>query len=391
MHKDYISILWTVIIITIFIATPSCKKERANIYPAEQVEKMMSSEIFCTPLIGNNTRSVLLVINYDGDTIKLKDKDTAVSDFRKWVVNGKTYYSYFQHNTGFYSIPGVPYAAGYRIVTDTNFKELKRLQLVSYKGIDAVAQPALENHDFLVLGENHFITLAYYEKIVDNIPADLSPAPGIKVVTPVIQELLNDRVIWQWVGSDHPELYATSVEGNDYSNTAQAADYLHVNSMWVDDKDDNLLISCRNSNQLIKLNRYGEGIVWQLGGINTNFALPEGTQFLRQHNATYINNGGTILLLDNGLLGVRDYSRVIELDIDELNMTIKAARTFTITGDFIRFAGSVQKFGDRYFIGSGVSPGYTPYILEVNYRTGVKTFEKKLELGSYRAFKYESY
>lgn len=391
MGRNSVIALRAITMILFIISIASCKKERADIYPPGYTEKEDGSEIFCTPLIGNNTRSVLLVINYDGDTIKLKDKDTAVSDFRKWAVNGKTYYSYFLHNTGFYAIPNVPYAAGYRIVTDTNFKELKRLQLVSHKGIDADAQPALENHDFLVLGENHFITLAYYEKVVDNIPAHLSPASGIKVVTPVIQELLNDRVIWQWVGSDYPELYATSVENNEYGNIGRAADYLHVNSMWIDEKDGNLLISCRNSNQLIKLNRYGEGIVWQLGGINSDFELPDGTQFLRQHNATYINNGGTILLLDNGLLGVRDYSRVLEFDINEQNMTVTVARTFTIPGDFIRFAGSVQKFGDRYFIGSGVSPGYTPYILEVNHRTGIKTFEKKLELGSYRAFKYESY
>lgn len=383
-------ILWAIVIAAFFIPATSCKKERANIYPAGHTEEMINSEIFCTPLIGNNTRSVLLIINGYGDTVKLVDKDTVVSDFRKWEVDGKTYYSYFLRNKGFYTIPQIPYVAGYRIITDTAFRELKRLKLVSHNGIDAAAQPALENHDFLVLGNNHFISLAYYEKTADNIPAHLSPATGIKVVTPVIQELLNDRVVWQWVGSDYPELYNTSVEGNNYGSTAIAADYLHVNSMWVDEKDGNLLISCRNSNQLIKLNRHGPGIVWQLGGINSDFELPGGSQFLRQHNATYINDGKTILLLDNGLLGVRDYSRVLEFDLDEQNMVITAVRTFIVPGDFIRFAGSVQKFGDRYFIGSGVNPGYTSYILEVNHRTGVKTFEKRLELGSYRAFKYLS-
>ncbi len=391
MGKNSVITLWAIVIVVFFIPAISCKKEQANIYPAKHTEEMMSSEILYTPVIGNNTRSVLLIINYDGDTLKLIDKDTAVSDFRKWEVDGKTYYSYFLRNTGFYTIPQIPYAAGYRIITDTAFRELKRLKLVSHNGIDAATQPALENHDFLVLGANHFITLAYYEKTVDNIPTHLSPAADIKVVTPVIQELLNDRVVWQWVGSDYPELYATSVEGNNYSNTAITADYLHVNSMWVDEKDGNLLISCRNSNQLIKLNRHGPGIVWQLGGINSDFELPGGSQFLRQHNATYINDGKTILLLDNGLLEVRDYSRVLEFDIDEQNRIITATRTFIIPDNFIRFAGSVQKFGDRYFIGSGVSPGYTPFILEVNHRTGVKTFEKQLELGSYRAFKYESY
>ncbi|HEY9178273.1 MAG TPA: aryl-sulfate sulfotransferase [Flavipsychrobacter sp.] len=388
MGKDSVRTLWAVVIIAFFITTPSCKKERANVTPIGGAE-VVNSEIFYTPLIGNNTRSVLLIINGYGDTLKLKDTDTAVADFRKWIVNGKTYYSYFQQNTAFYTIPQVAYAAGYRIVTDSSFRELKRLILLPHNGIDGSAQPALGNHDFLILGENHFITLAYYERAAHNIPSELNPAQGIKVVTPVIQEILNDRVVWQWVGSDYPELYATSVENNEYGNTAKAADYLHVNSMWVDPKDDNLLISCRNSNQLIKLNRRGEGIVWQLGGINSDFEIPDGMQFLRQHTASYINNGKTLMLLDNGLLNIRDHSRVLEFDLDEQAMQITAASAFVIPGDFIRFAGSVQKFGDRYFIGSGVSPGYTPYILEVNYRTGVKTFEKHLEHGSYRAFKYQ--
>src|SRR5690606_5235609 len=143
-------------------------------------------------------------------------------------------------------------------------------------------------------------------------------------------------------------------------------------------------ISCRNSNQIIKLNRHGEGIIWQLGGINSDFELPAGMQFLRQHNATLVNNGETLLLLDNGDINERNYSRVVEYDLDEGSHKITAARAYNIPGELARFGGSVQKFGEKYFVGAG-SGGF---ILEYYPRTSAKSFEVDLGLGSYRAFKY---
>jgi len=368
----------------VVISAPSCRKEKENVYaPPGSIRK---TEILLTP-ITEPSKSILLLTNTSGDTIHIQNTGNQVTDFRKWDIEGKTYYSYFQRSTEVYQIPNIPYSAGYRIVTDANFNELTRLKLQSYADIDARAQPGVENHDFLMLGEDHFITLSYYEKTADNIPLKLNPAPGLKIATPVIQETQNGTVVWQWVGSDYPALYETSIESNDYGNTSVASDYLHVNSMWIDPKDNNLVISCRNSNQVLKLDRHGKGIIWQLGGINSDFPIPEGMQFLRQHNVTYINDGRTLLLLDNGDINERNFSRVLEFDLDEANKSIIAARAFIIPERFVRFGGSVQKFGELYFIGCGSSP----YVMEINSRTKIKTFEMKLELGSYRAFKYESY
>ncbi|MBZ0099350.1 MAG: hypothetical protein K8F30_09710, partial [Taibaiella sp.] len=126
--------------------------------------------------------------------------------------------------------------------------------------------------------------------------------------------------------------------------------------------------------------------VWQLGGINSDFEIPGGMQFLRQHNASLVNEGRTLMLLDNGDINERNYSRIVEFDLDETARKILAARSYNIPGDLIRFGGSVQKFGERYFVGGG-SGGF---IMEFNPKTGIKTFEKDLGLGSYRAYKYTS-
>lgn len=368
--------------------TTGCRKERTDILPpvvySDSNQAMArSKEIFMSPLLGDGTTAMLLVIDTNGDTIKAHYPGKLVGDFRRWDIAGKCYYSYLEENKGFYIIPQIAIIAGYRVITDSNFNELKRITLLSYAGINGQQQPASEVHDFLMLGENHFINLAYYEHTPANIAPALNPATGVKVATPVIQEIVNDKVVWQWVGSDYPELYEVSIEGNDYSNTTKTCDYLHVNSMFVDPNDGNLIVSCRNGNQLLKLNRKGSGIIWKMGGKHSDFEIPAGMQFLRQHFATVIN-GHTIMLLDNGDINERNFSRVMEYDIDEDNRKITATRAYNIPGDFIRFAGSVQKFGDNYFIGGG----FSGYALEVNSRTNVKKFEMKIPRGSYRAYKY---
>lgn len=354
---------------------------------AQKQEEHKSVEIFFTPMVKDNIHWNHLVINEIGDTLKYQKIDSLTVDFRRWIIDGATYYGYYIKNNDFYKYPGQPYSSGFRIVTDSNLNIIKRITLKSHGIIDGVKKPAVEHHDFILLGKEHYIVLACYEYVPTNIPAELNPLPGKIVVTPVIQEVKNSEVVWQWVGCEYPELYANSMDGNNFSDTGKEANYLHVNSMFIDPKDSNLVISCRNTNQILKLNRRGNNIVWKLGGKNSDFAVPDTAIFLRQHNVTMINNSKTILLLDNGQRGVREQSRVIELDIDEDKRKITGHKIFNIPDDFIEFGGNVEKRGERYFIGGG-SGGY---IMEINPRTMVKSFELQLEYGSYRVYKYPEY
>lgn len=375
------------------ITLNSCKKERSNIMPPNDstgiIEPQKRTEIFITTADADTARHLnyLIILDKNGDTLKIKSESQKVSDFRKWEYEGKTRYSYFLQDPNFFMIPGSGYTAGYRVITDTSFNKIKRVKLVSHGAIDATQQPGLENHDFLLLSDNHYIAQAYYEIAPRNIPAALNPATGIKVLTPVVQEVLNGQVVWQWVGSDYPQLYENSIQFNDFSIAGKPNDYLHINSLYIDPKDGNLIISLRHCNQILKLDRKNSSIIWKLGGKNSDFNIPEGMQFLRQHFATYINQGKTLMLLDNGEANERSYSRVLEFDMDETSRTITAARAFDIPAPFIQFAGSVQKFGTRYFIGGGSEP----FILEVDIDKKIKTFEMQLpdRTNSYRALKYE--
>lgn len=308
-------------------------------------------------------------------------------NFQKWEVNGTTRYTYLQEDPAGFQIPGyTSTVTGYQVVMDTGFNIIDKVYFIPNGNNNDAAQILIDGHDFVYLGDNHYIVMAYYYKHVTNIPAALSPSStGVFVVAPVIEEIKNGVVVWSWDATDYDELYACAEEGNDYSNAGSVQDYLHINSMFIDPKDNNLICSFRNANLILKLNRKTGDIVWRLGGPNSDFKLSEDQQFLRQHHATLTDNGQTLLLLDNGFAATRAYSRILEFQLDEAGKTIKSFKYFNVPDKFIQYMGSVQKFDGSYFI----SGGFSNYILQANATNSAITFKLPLSQATYRAFKYE--
>ena len=159
---------------------------------------------------------------------------------------------------------------------------------------------------------------------------------------------------------------------------------MHLNSICVDSTDNNLIVSFRNLNEIVKLNRQTGQIIWRLGGNNSDFALTPDQIFLRQHYPRLIENGKTLILLDNGHDSLRAYSRILEFQLDQNAKIISSFKSFTIPDHFIQFAGSVKKEDNEYFIGGGSAD----YSLQVNYTTSQELMRMNLKYSSYRALKY---
>lgn len=106
---------------------------------------------------------------------------------------------------------------------------------------------AVENHDALILGPNHYLLSDYVAQTVNNIPQGLEQSPiGARIVASVLQEVKNGQ-IWTWQSSDFPEFHVMSVQGRDYGNqNPKYADYMHFNSVIIDPKDQNLITSFRH-------------------------------------------------------------------------------------------------------------------------------------------------
>jgi arylsulfate sulfotransferase len=331
--------------------------------------------------LDSKTVGKIFLVNENGSIIKEKSVGSDVQNLQKWNINGNIRYTYFLSVGAktLDSIPGIE--LGYEFICDAG---LNILDSVGFQIFNNINSDELDSHEFILLGEHHYICETYYQEKPDNIPDSLHPTSGVKVAACIIQEVNNGEVVFQWDATKFPEFYSCSQENNNFSDEKTTHDYLHLNSICVDSADDNLIVSFRNLNEIVKLNRQTGDIMWRLGGKYSNFLQTGDELFLRQHYARIIENGKTLIFLDNGLDKTRNYSRILEFQLDEKARTIKGFTSFQIPDKFIQFAGSVQKKGDEYFIGGGSAK----YAVRVNYKTIDILLRLNLYFPSYRTLEY---
>lgn len=368
-------------LLVLFTSTfSSCKKNKT----AET--KKAESEILLAPFQNNGKGGLLWKMNASGTVIFEDKQNTAFLNFQRWDLNGVRRYTYLQFDSTVYKIPGVGYIPGYVSVCDQNLNVIESVKLLPFNGRTAQDPDALDGHEFIYLGDGHYISMAYYEKKVSNIPSTLNPVNNCKVIACIIQEVKNNTVLFEWDCTNYPELYDISVEGRDYSDSTVAHDYAHLNSIFVDPNDNHLILSFRNFNQIIKINRSSGDIIWKLGGKLSDFSLTSDKTFLRQHHATITDGGKTLMFLDNGEDAIRRSSRILEFKLDEAAKQVLAFKAYDLPDQiFCQYMGSVQKRGNTYFVGTGTGNR----IVEFNWVTDEVLLNKTLPNSSYRAFKYD--
>jgi hypothetical protein len=213
-----------------------------------------------------------------------------------------------------------------------------------------------DNHDFEVLPNGHAII-----ECADNTPVvDMSKLVpgGFPAALPtqfIIQEVdVDGNVVFQWRSLDHipvTDSYQTLTGQN-------IGDYIHVNSIWFDEIDGNIILSCRNTTEVIKISRVTGDIIWRMQGKHNQFAftnaIPGNTDpayFQVQHNARRLPNGN-ITIFDNGYSAhsdpqydfTRPYSRAVEYVIDETNKTARLVWEYRHSPDIITYnGGSVER------------------------------------------------
>ncbi|MGN6247165.1 MAG: aryl-sulfate sulfotransferase [Ginsengibacter sp.] len=342
-----------------------------------------SGDILIAMNIKNSTDGILLVLNKDGYIKKKKDVGARADDFQRWTFNGKTYYSYLLAE-GNYAIAGQGTEEGYDVICDSDLNELWQAKYIDPSGSDT-ADDRLDVHDFILLGENHYMAISAHLEHPTNIPDSLNPSPNVTVVSCRIEEVDNGQVVFHWNGTDYPELYGESVENNNFSDSVNTMDYMHMNSICIDPNDNNIICSSRNLDEIIKINRTTGDIMWRLGGKHSDFALTSDEKFLRQHFARFTDDDGkTLMFVDNGDQTLRPYSRILEFQLDENAKSITSFNAFKVPNEFIRYAGSVKKENGYYFIGGGSAN----FAMEVNYTTSDVNLMINQNYSSYRAMKY---
>ena len=114
--------------------------------------------------------------------------------------------------------------------------------------------------------------------------------------------------------------------------------------MYIDN-DDNLLVSCRNINSIIKVSRQTGDLVWILGGTEDEFGLTKDQLFSKQHSIIVCDDG-SYMLFNNANDEVDDgdaeVSSIIRLKADEETMTI-TEYSKTDTEFFSNYMGAIRE------------------------------------------------
>lgn len=336
-------------------------------------------------------------MNYEGDIIFYYFATSAI-DFDRTEVNGNVYYTFSMAGVS-HEFPSLGVGVGpigKCVVLDEKYKVVKTIPAL-YETERTPAGIPVDQHEFTMLGDNHYLLIGIVGERVNNFPEGVEHSEfGTRVGTNVIQEIVNDEVVFEWYSSDYPELYTyTTDEYSDYFNQSSLfADYAHLNSVTIDPDDGNFVCSFRHLCCILKLDRTTGEIIWTLGGDGDEFGLTEEQKTYYQHHAIPFE-GGLITVFDNGNNVGR--TRIVEYTLDEEEKKLIFFQEYTLEKQFSFFSGGAQRIeGEdvRYVIGWGGKKSSNAMFSDINFTTKEVLFEVVREASEmehvYRAFRYDS-
>ncbi|WP_411678501.1 aryl-sulfate sulfotransferase [Caproicibacter sp.] len=322
------------------------------------------------------------------------------NDFKRTEIDGKVWYSYLEAGTSenHPDLAGVDYGCMKAVVMDENYNEVDKIFSLVPNGSVTEGQP-LDNHQFTILGDHHYLLSSYVGKRVDNIPSSVTHSKfGARVVAAVIQEVQNGKVLFQWDSTEHPELYGMSVRNYDYTNKNNYwADYLHFTSLAVDPADGNLICSFQNADAVVKIDRKTGATLWVLGGKNDQFGLTSAQKFSNP-NDVRVGDDGSLTVFSGGdphgkpkAVGTAVYT----FRLDENGKRVVSCQSYSVDGAVSSSMGGAQEIGDgTYTVCWGERKTALPLFSEIDFKTNQVLFEfvkpatDKKESNAYRVYKF---
>ncbi|MDD9205313.1 arylsulfotransferase family protein, partial [Georgenia sp. 10Sc9-8] len=246
---------------------------------------------------------------------------------------------------------GTGYGYGEAVILDAAYEEVARFDMVG--GYDA------DSHE-VRLTEDGTALLIGYEPVRMDLSHLGGPADG-EVIDNVVQEidLATGALLYEWHSVGQIALDESYL---DIADMGDRYDYFHANSVEVDD-DGDLLVSARHTCGVYSLDRETGSTEWRLGGRESDFAMGEGTVFLKQHDARRAADGALTLFDNGGDCGstTREYSRGIALELDEEAMTAELVREYVHPDEiFSESQANYQELADgTVFFGWGSVERFT--------------------------------
>jgi hypothetical protein len=168
-----------------------------------------------------------------------------------------------------------------------------------------------DNHDFQILPDGKHFLFAYDDQVVDMSEVVPGGNPAANVEGFIIHEIdSNGDLMFEWRSWDYLEI----TDNEEINLTGADLNLFHINAIDVD-SDDNLLISLRNTSDIIKYDRNTGEIIWRFSNNSHNeFQFLDQTPFSYQHDIRRLDNGN-LLLFDNANL-TSQVSRVVEYSLN---------------------------------------------------------------------------
>ena len=247
-----------------------------------------------------------------------------------WNVNSGDQGFDFRNNNG--KLSYYDKIAQFWIIANSNMMEIDTLQCVNGR---------TDYHDIRLLDDGGYILNCYDSTWVE---LELQFPQLLRDIL-VIQEFdEDDNLILNWNALDHLSIY----DYPDINLSSPEITFMHGNSIEID-YDNNLLLSNRVSNEVIKIDRLTGDIIWIMGGPLNEFTFVDDplNGFNKQHDVRRIENGN-ITIFDNGTQHDPMLSRAVEYEIDELNKTARLIWAYNHPDSIVAMSmGSVQRLPNQ--------------------------------------------
>jgi hypothetical protein len=196
-------------------------------------------------------------------------------------------------------------------------------------------------HDLLLTtnedGEERVHLLGY--SILPRSATDSTPAAWHQLQ----RQKPDGTVEFRWKTSDH-----FTADDELLGAVAGMTDVDHANSIEIDPRDGNYVLSLRNFGAVVKIDSMTGDVLWQFGGKKNQFAIvgdPLGG-FFYQHSARILPNGN-VLLYDDGNSHTPPESRAVEYQLDANAMTATMVWQFRHSpAIFTMVTGSVERMSN---------------------------------------------
>ncbi len=250
-------------------------------------------------------------------------------------------------------------------------------QLLGWDGKVVWESPVVVHHDIRPspFHDEHYLLLTQ---------SKVGCAHGKREVNVHEYDIKADEFIWTWRICDH------------YEPPKLVSDWSHTNSVAPVHGERAVLISNRNQNNVMKINRDTDEIEWILGD-HGDFDLYREDRFLRQHSVEPQPNGN-VLLFDNGQKKVREWSRAAEYELhfDDDGSPLRADLVWEFRDEslFGAFKSSVNRLpnGNTLVTYSNLADTDEPLLLEVSVE-GERLWELRstAQWRTYRALRVDPF